>query len=34
MRANIVRWRKADSVKDYHLVQSFAEGEVMPELVS
>ena len=32
MRANAVRWHKTDGVQGYHLVQSFAEGEVTPEL--
>ena len=32
MRANAVRWHKTDGVQGYHLVQSFAEGEVSPEL--
>ena len=31
MRANAVRWHKTDGVQGYHLVQSFAEGEVTPE---
>ena len=32
MRANNLRWHKTDGVQGYHLVQSFAEGEVTPEL--
>lgn len=32
MRANAVRWHMTDGVQGYHLVQSFAEGEVTPEL--
>ena len=32
MRANNLRWHKTGGVQGYHLVQSFAEGEVTPEL--
>lgn len=32
MRANSLRWHKTGGVQGYHLVQSFAEGEVTPEL--
>lgn len=32
MRANNLRWHKEGGVQGYHLVQSFAEGEVTPEL--
>ncbi len=32
MRANNQRWHKTGGVQGYHLVQSFAEGEVTPEL--
>lgn len=32
MKANALRWHKTDGVQGYHLVQSFAEGEVTPEL--
>ena len=32
MKANAHRWRKTGGVQGYHLVQSFAAGEVMPEL--
>lgn len=32
MRLNTLRWHKETGVQGYHLVQSFAEGEVTPEL--
>lgn len=32
MRDTVQRWQQADGVQGYHLVQSFAEGEVTPEL--
>ena len=32
MCANNLRWHKTGGVQGYHLVQSFAEGEVTPEL--
>ena len=32
MRDTVHRWHKTDGVQGYHLVQSFAEGEVTPEL--
>ena len=32
MKANAHRWHKTGGVQGYHLVQSFAEGEVSPEL--
>ena len=32
MRANKERWGQMDGVQGYHLVQSFAEGELTPEL--
>ena len=32
MKANALRWHKTGGVQGYHLVQSFAAGEVMPEL--
>lgn len=32
MRANNLGWHKTGGVQGYHLVQSFAEGEVTPEL--
>ena len=32
MKANNQRWHKTGGVQGYHLVQSFAEGEVTPEL--
>ena len=32
MRANKERWGRMDGVQGYHLVQSFAEGELTPEL--
>ena len=32
MKENAQRWHKTDGVQGYHLVQSFAEGEVTPEL--
>ena len=32
MRANNLRWHKTGGVQGYHLVQSFPEGEVTPEL--
>lgn len=32
MKANAHRWHKTDGVQGYHLVQSFAAGEVTPEL--
>ena len=32
MRANNLRWHKTGGVQGYHLVQSFVEGEVTPEL--
>lgn len=32
MKANALRWRKTGGVQGYHLVQSFKEGEVTPEL--
>ena len=32
MRDTVQRWHKTDGVQGYHLVQSFAEGEVGPEL--
>lgn len=32
MRLNTLRWYKETGVQGYHLVQSFAEGEVTPEL--
>ena len=32
MRANNLRWHKTGGVQGYHLVQSFAGGEVTPEL--
>ena len=32
MRDTVQRWHKTDGVQGYHLVQSFAEGEVTPEL--
>ena len=32
MKANAHRWHKTGGVQGYHLVQSFAEGEVTPEL--
>lgn len=32
MKANAHRWHKTGGVQGYHLVQSFAAGEVMPEL--
>lgn len=32
MHANNLRWHKTGGVQGYHLVQSFAEGEVTPEL--
>lgn len=32
MKANVVRWHKTGGVQGYHLVQSFKEGEVTPEL--
>lgn len=32
MRENNLRWHKTSGVQGYHLVQSFAEGEVTPEL--
>ena len=32
MRTNNLRWHKTGGVQGYHLVQSFAEGEVTPEL--
>ena len=31
MRLNTLRWHKETGVQGYHLVQSFAEGEVTPE---
>ena len=30
MKANALRWHKTGGVQGYHLVQSFAAGEVMP----
>lgn len=32
MKENVRRWHKTGGVQGYHLVQSFAEGEVTPEL--
>ena len=32
MKENVQRWHKTGGVQGYHLVQSFAEGEVTPEL--
>ena len=32
MRLNTLRWHKETGVQGYHLVQSFVEGEVTPEL--
>ena len=32
MRLNTLRWHKETGVQGYHLVQSFAEGEVTPKL--
>ena len=32
MRLNTLRWHKETGVQGYHLIQSFAEGEVTPEL--
>ena len=32
MKENVQRWHKAGGVQGYHFVQSFAEGEVTPEL--
>ena len=32
MRDTVQRWQQTDGVQGYHLVQSFAEGEVTPEL--
>ena len=32
MKENVQRWHKTSGVQGYHLVQSFAEGEVTPEL--
>lgn len=32
MLANKKRWEQMDGVQGYHLVQSFAEGELTPEL--
>ena len=32
MRLNTLRWHKETGVQGYHLVQSFAEGEITPEL--
>ena len=32
MKANAHRWHKTGGVQGYHLVQSFAAGEVTPEL--
>ena len=32
MKENVQRWYKTGGVQGYHLVQSFAEGEVTPEL--
>ncbi|MBM6716131.1 relaxase/mobilization nuclease domain-containing protein [Gemmiger formicilis] len=32
MKENVRRWHKTGGVQGYHLVQSFAEGEITPEL--
>lgn len=32
MKENVRRWHKTGGVQGYHLIQSFAEGEVTPEL--
>lgn len=32
MRDTVQRWQQTAGVQGYHLVQSFAEGEVTPEL--
>ena len=32
MKGNVRRWHKTGGVQGYHLVQSFAEGEITPEL--
>lgn len=32
MKENVQRWHKTGGVQGYHLIQSFAEGEVTPEL--